>query len=231
MEDIKTHIRQLESVLEKNPESPVFARLASLYMTQKQYDRVIQLCEYGTSIYPSYATGFLLKARALQQSDRYPDALEAYNRVLEILPRCTIASTEVDAIQARIQRDDAGVLKREGAASGNAEEQPKTSPEQDISPLPPDRYIENLAERLKGYKPLKFSGTEPLPSDIDRGSVEPDDLPIVSETLAEIFLQQNQYARARDAYRQLQKKMPHKSGIYEEKITEIEERMRLESLR
>jgi tetratricopeptide (TPR) repeat protein len=231
MDDLKTQIEQLESVLSKNERSPLFTRLASLYITQRDYSRAIRICESGTSVYPSYATGFLLKARALQQSGRLTDALEDYKRVLEILPRCTIARNEVDAILAKEKTKE----KREEVNESGKQvigEEPVISPaEHDEHGTPRDRYIENLAERLKEYKPARLKDTEPLPAASEGEIAEPDEFPIVSETLAEIFLQQRQYLRARDAYRQLQKKTPHKSGVYQEKIAEIEERIRTESLR
>jgi tetratricopeptide (TPR) repeat protein len=231
MDDIKAKIEQLESVLIKNERSPEFAKLASLYITQRDYSGAIRICENGTSIYPSYATGFLLKARALQQSGRLTDAMEDYARVLEILPRCAIARNEVEAILAKEKTKEKG---EEVSESGKQviEEEPVISPaEDDEHNTPRDSYIEKLAERLKEYKPVRLKDTEPLPDDTGGETTEPEEFPIVSETLAEIFLQQKQYLRARDAYRQLQKKKPHKSGVYQAKIAEIEERIRSESLR
>jgi tetratricopeptide (TPR) repeat protein len=165
MDDLKAQIEQLESVLSKNERSPEFTRLASLYITQRDYSRAIRICENGTSVYPSYATGFLLKARALQQSGRLTDALEDYKRVLEILPRCAIARNEVEAILAKEKTKE----KREEVSESGKQvigEEPVISPaEHDEHNTPRDSYIENLAERLKEYKPARLKDTEPLPAD------------------------------------------------------------------
>jgi predicted Zn-dependent protease len=210
MEPAKQELKSLEDLLRQNPESPVFARLASHYIQTGEYLHALTLCDRGTSVYPEYATGFLLKARALRHLNKYEEALESYRRVLDILPRCSVAVNEMSGIQQRMKEVPA------------PDEQ--SSPDRpDAREEKPEDVVEQLAERLRDYKPKRGSladtgNVKEVVTDSDK-----DELPIVSETLADIFVRQKQYQRAIEAYGQLIKRKPEKADIYLTRINEVKE--------
>ncbi len=221
MDDLNSQIERLEAVLRDNPTSPAFSRLASYYLTQRKFDRAIELCNRGTKYHPGYATGFLILARGLQQTGKLQEALAAYQKILAILPRCTVARVELQALLNKTKSPPEGhtpnPMQERNSADGEGRIAVTHEPYAGES-------IEQLAERLKGYKPIRLKEeTTPEKAGEESASADADDLPIVSETLAEIFLQQKQYGRAIEAYRKLQKKTPVKSDVYEKKVREIEE--------
>jgi tetratricopeptide (TPR) repeat protein len=210
MEPAKQELESLEDLLRQNPESPVFARLASHYLQTGEYLHALALCDRGTSLYPEYATGFLLKARALRHLNQYDEALESYRRVLDILPRCSVAAHEMSEIQLRV---------KEVQAPDEKLSQDRSDAQQET----PEDVVEQLAERLRDYKPKRGSLADTGSEKQVETDGDKDELPIVSETLAEIFVRQKQYQRAIEAYGQLIKRKPEKADIYLTKINEVKE--------
>jgi tetratricopeptide (TPR) repeat protein len=204
MEKINAEKQRLEDSLRKNPEGPEFARLASLYIDIGEYNRALALCNRGIERYPDYATGYLMRALSLKQLKRYAEAADEFRKVLNVVPRCTYpeaALTEVSELAAA-----AGTKAAEpGATAGTGDS------------------VEELAERLRDYKPRRASSGDIADTKPIADGMPDEDMPIVSETLAMIFFRQQQYDRAIEAFRQLIKRNPEKADIYLTRIKEVEE--------
>lgn len=207
MEYFNEEIERLEDTLRENIESPVFARLAALYIEKGEYLHAITLCDHGTETYPEYATGYLLRAIALQNLEKYDESIENLRKVKGIVPRCQVIHDRITELEQKLKEADSG---EQGAAGGN--------PETDS--------VEELAERLKDYKPSRPDRSQmekELPEEKKIVEQVGDDLLIVSETLATIFFKQKQFDRAIEAYRRLIERHPQKEDLYIAKIKEVEE--------
>lgn len=212
MQPNKAEIETFESVIRSNPNSPVFARLAALYIENGEYLHALTLCDRGTALYPEYATGFLLRARVLRHLKKYAEAIENYQHTLRILPRCHRIGMELQELLT---------LQKESVSDA-------TPPLSHTASASDADTIERLAERLKDYKPTRPIHTLREVEAGDEIENEEEDLPFVSETLASIFFQQKQYNRAIEVYRQLIKGNPEKADIYLTKIKEAEEAKKAE---
>jgi tetratricopeptide (TPR) repeat protein len=204
MEARNSEIQELEDILRQNPDAPVFARLASLYLESGEYLHALALCDRATGVYPEYATVFLLRAAALEGLEKHEESVQNYKKVLEILPRCSVAGSRIEELNPKSQ------------------DTPSSTPSV-VEPENDADTIEELAERLKGYKPIRAGTDVPKHEAHELENSVRDDLPIVSETLATIFFKQNQFDRAIEAYRQLIKRNPEKADVYFTRIKEIEE--------
>ncbi len=216
MENNTSEIKQLEEILRQNPDSPVFIRLAALYIKSGEYLHALALCDRGTGTYPEYATGFLLRAEALQHLEKFEESIENYQKVLDILPRCAVAGNRIEELKRKLK-------KTKPELPTDKEKEPKTEGKEIPHKKPKADLIENLAEQLKGYKPARPDSERMKNESVDMGDTSEGDLPIVSETLATIFFKQKQFDRAIEAYRQLIKRNPEKADIYLTKIKEVEE--------
>lgn len=210
MEKNREEIQRLEEILRSNPDSPVFAQIANLYIESGEYVHALALCDRGTSMYPEYATGFLLRAAALRHLDKYEESIENYRKVLEILPRCTVAGKWIAELQKKLEESKKKVV-------------PETTKQPEAEHKVEKGSIEELADRLKEYKPERPSSDVKHSEPAEESDVEENDLPIVSETLANIFFKQKQFDRAVEAYRQLMKRNPERADIYLTKIKQVEE--------
>lgn len=84
-------IAALERHIAANPASPMFARLASLYIDGNRPAQALKLCLQGIKLHPDYPTGLLMIARAQIMLRQYSDARQTLQNLLRILPSCTAA--------------------------------------------------------------------------------------------------------------------------------------------
>ncbi|MCS7230184.1 MAG: tetratricopeptide repeat protein [Candidatus Kryptonium sp.] len=86
LDKIQKEIRKYEEFIEKNPDSPLLVRLASLYLEIGNVEKAITLCNRAIQKYPDYSTAHLIMARCYIEIKAYSKALAELNRVVEILP-------------------------------------------------------------------------------------------------------------------------------------------------
>ncbi|HEY4612239.1 MAG TPA: hypothetical protein VII11_04595 [Bacteroidota bacterium] len=79
-------IKALEKRLKKQPRSPLFARLASIYLEDGRTDDALRICNDGVAHHPFYTTGHLVKGKVLQAMNNPADARKEYNLVYELRP-------------------------------------------------------------------------------------------------------------------------------------------------
>jgi len=79
-------IKSLEQRLATEPQSPLFARLASFYLQAGRASDALRLCDDGLAIYPFYSTAHLVKGRALVDLGMMAEAKHEYEVVHEMLP-------------------------------------------------------------------------------------------------------------------------------------------------
>lgn len=212
-------MQQLEEMLRENTNSPAFALLASLYIEKGEYLQAIALCNRGTETFPEYATGFFLRALALQKIEKFEESIEDYRKVREILPRCPVADESIKELEKKLQ------IVSTPVSAETSEQDPDMVAEKEVE----NETIEKIAEKLDGYKPprsddsILYAGQA---EKVDADREEEGELLIVSETLATIFFKQKQYEKSIDAYRRLTSRYPDKKEYYAVKINEAEEALK-----
>ena len=83
---IQERIKSLEQRLATEPQSPLFARLASYYLQTGRASDALRLCDDGIAIYPFYSTAHLVKGKALVELGMMAEAKHEYEVVHEMLP-------------------------------------------------------------------------------------------------------------------------------------------------
>jgi hypothetical protein len=83
---IQERIKSLEQRLVAEPQSPLFARLASYYLLAGRASDALRLCDDGLAIYPFYSTAHLVKGKALVELGMIAEAKHEYEVVYELLP-------------------------------------------------------------------------------------------------------------------------------------------------
>ncbi len=76
----------LEARLAAHPASPLFARVASIYLEQGRVEEALRLCNDGLARYPYYTTAHLVRGRILQRLDRRGEARAEFETVQRALP-------------------------------------------------------------------------------------------------------------------------------------------------
>ena len=63
-------VEKLEKACSQNPDVPLFARLADLYLHRGMVHRALALCEEGCERFPSYATGYMILGKCYEAQEK-----------------------------------------------------------------------------------------------------------------------------------------------------------------
>jgi hypothetical protein len=83
---VQERIKSLEQRLASDPQTPLFARLASCYLQAGRASEALRLCDDGLALYPFYTTAHLVKGKALVELGMMAEAKHEYEVVHELLP-------------------------------------------------------------------------------------------------------------------------------------------------
>jgi tetratricopeptide (TPR) repeat protein len=81
---------QLESKLSRRLHTPLFARLASEYLSSSRITEARNLCIAGIEKYPSYSTPYLLLAKCYETENNLPSALESIQHAKALNPNSQV---------------------------------------------------------------------------------------------------------------------------------------------
>ncbi len=79
-------IEFLAQKMSDNPQSPLFARLADLYISKEQTVEAIKLTEEGIKLFPNYCAGFIVLGKAHLALKEFSQAISAFEKALELSP-------------------------------------------------------------------------------------------------------------------------------------------------
>ena len=79
-------IAKLEKAFRRDPDSPLFARLADLYLKRGRVEQALALCQKGCASFPDYATGFIVLSKCYEQRGALEEAREAMGQALRLDP-------------------------------------------------------------------------------------------------------------------------------------------------
>ena len=197
-----SEIESLEKRLGVNPHSPIFARLANLYLDSNRLEDARILCERGISYYPEYATAHLILGKCYLHLQRLSDAEREFTETLSLQPQCSTARRFLDEIR---------VVSAAGTAIEVA-----LNPEE--SPASVEERV-NIERAMPSSESGRAIQVEPAMIDAPRDE-------IVTPTLAEIYASQGAYQEAIRTYTLLLRRRPGEKERFEQRIKELEERWR-----
>lgn len=99
---LKEEIKQLESKLERNANSLLFARLADAYLQTDRIDEAIELCERGIKKHPYYVTGHYVLGKCYLRKKLFDQAEKELKRVLLFDPKYIAAHRDYGELMAQI---------------------------------------------------------------------------------------------------------------------------------
>ncbi len=165
---------ELQALVSKHSDSPLFARLASEYLDHGDTAQAIEICQSGVTFYPAYSTGYLVLAKCYWKDSQFEDAFDALKQARKLFPDCELL----------IQ------MKREWEAN--------------IPTLPVPT---------------------PQPTSIKPQQQPKQDGEIVSQTLAEIYVQQGLIDEAIKSYEQLKTRKPEQTAEFDKRIKELQKKL------
>ena len=147
----------LSQRLSDNPQSPLFARLADLYLSKNQSSEALKLCETGVQAYSSYATGYVVLGKCYLALNQNSKAKLAFTQALHFSPFNQVARRLLSEILHTVDESPEAAGEETVAVSlPVAEAQPTPSAqivtsvvEEEVAPAPslqePEPVVEDIA--------------------------------------------------------------------------------------
>lgn len=120
----------LSQRLSDNPQSPLFARLADLYLSKNQSSEALKLCETGVQTYSSYATGYVVLGKCYLALNENSKAKLAFTQAMHLSPFNQVARKLLSEIVSAADESPESAVGESSAASSPSTEAP---PEQQIA--------------------------------------------------------------------------------------------------
>jgi len=92
------NLERIREIMQRNPESPLFARYADLLFQKGLINEALIVIENGLKKYKLYSTAYLVYAKILLQKGRDDEALKNLKKVLILSPFCQSAQLLIDKI-------------------------------------------------------------------------------------------------------------------------------------
>jgi tetratricopeptide (TPR) repeat protein len=86
MEFEEFDIEFLAQKMSENPQSPLFARLADLYLGKQQTVEALKLSEEGIKFFPNYYAGYIVLGKAHLELKEFSKAISAFEKASELSP-------------------------------------------------------------------------------------------------------------------------------------------------
>ncbi|MDE3057799.1 MAG: tetratricopeptide repeat protein [Bacteroidota bacterium] len=152
----------LSQKLADDPQSPLFARLADLYLANNQAEEALRLCEAGVSIYPTYTSAYIILGRCRVALKEKAKARTAFQKAAHLSPFNRTAKALLAEIPENAT-DEVHVVEDEFLAmtssAQDAAEDSQRSVKSEIQKESPE--IEPAAVTSSGTEHRQFSnGTE-----------------------------------------------------------------------
>ena len=88
----------LSQKLSDNPQSPLFARLADMYLSKNQSSEALKLCEAGVQSSSSYTTGYVILGKCYLALNENSKARLAFSQALHLAPFNQVARKLLEEI-------------------------------------------------------------------------------------------------------------------------------------
>ena len=190
-------------ILVKDPSSTIFVSLAETYRKMGMFDDARQIITKGLSQHPDFGPAQIVLGRVLCQLDDYDGSIAAFECALELDPDSLAALVGYARVQILLGDEVAArkLLLRARQLS------------------PADPIINKLLLSLPEELPEESDSAE---TSVDSG--ESTSAPLLSSTLADLYLEQGLPEKALDIYQQLSRQNPDDLTL-RRRLKEVEEQL------
>jgi tetratricopeptide (TPR) repeat protein len=215
--------QKVSLIYEYNNQSPLFARLAGIEIEKNNLDNAVNILSEGLKIYPEFSLAYFLLGKVQTLKGNYSQALSYIKKGSELIhsPKSfEFYLNEIDTLKKQrsffnISRwaefaNETLSSKEKFSSSNNIDEKSDGTIEETLTKL--TKEIEGATESIREAK-IKIEESR-YKKDLDK------DL-IISETLANIYANQNELQEAISVYKKLLKKNPEKENYFNSKIEEL----------
>jgi len=227
--------KKVSLIYEYNHNSPLFVKMANSQIEKNNVDEAVEILRTGLKTYPEHPVAHLLLGKTFAMIGNYGKALEYFKMGSDIIQSDETYNyyvSELEKIKKQRSLFEASKGNSFLNSSKNLQKAPnvpelfntksETKQEKELA-VSIDERLAQLAEQISKVKLSASKGSTTTHTDFK--DILSQDSMIVSETLAKIYVAQNEYDEAIKVYEKLIKKEPSRYKNYTEKIKEIRSRL------
>ncbi len=231
----KIFSKKVSLIYEYNRNSPLFVKMADSQIEENNVDEAVEILIAGLKTYPEHPVAHLLLGKAFAKMGSYGKALEYFKKGSDIIQSDETYNYYVNELEkVKKQRslfeasrgnsffNSSENLQKSAKAPDLFHAKSETKQEKELA-ITIDERLEELADQISKVKLSASTGSTTTHTDF-RDILSQDSM-IVSETLAKIYVAQNEYDEAIKVYEKLIKKEPSRYEHFTEKIKEIRSRL------
>lgn len=230
-----TFNKKVNLIYEYNKNSPLFVKVANSAITDNNIDNAVEILLSGLKTYPDHSVAHLLLGKAYAMMGKYNEALEWFRKGSELIgshETLNYYRNELETIRKQrslFEVTSGNSFFNSSKVNSDTKNEPdlftqndkKTGGREYINSI--DERLSQLAEEISKAKiSSSYSGTI---TNSDFENILAEDNLVVSETLAKIYLSQNEYEEAIKVYERLIEKEPGAKTRYTDRINEIRLKM------
>lgn len=231
----KIFSKKVSLIYEYNRNSPLFVKMADSQIEENNVDEAVEILIAGLKTYPEHPVAHLLLGRAFAKMGNYGKALEYFKKGSDIIQSDETYNYYVNELE-KVKKQRSLFEASRGNSFFNSSEnlqksakvpdlfhaKSETKQEKELA-ITIDERLEELADQISKVKLSASTGSTTTHTDFK--DILSQDSMIVSETLAKIYVAQNEYDEAIKVYEKLIKKEPSRYEHFTEKIKEIRSRL------
>ena len=227
----KIFSKKVSLIYEYNRNSPLFVKMADSKMEENNVEEAVEILNAGLTTYPEHPVAHLLLGKAFVKMGSYGKALESFKKGSDIIQSDETYSYYVNELEkVKKQRslfeasrgnsflNSSDNLQKAANVPDLFNEKSETKQEKELA-IKIDERLEELADQISKVKLSASTGS--ARTHVDFKDLLSQDNMIVSETLAKIYVAQNEYDEAIKVYEKLIKKEPSRYEHFTDKIKEI----------
>jgi len=231
----KIFSKKVSLIYEYNRNSPLFVKMADSQIEENNVDEAVEILIAGLKTYPEHPVAHLLLGKAFAKMGSYGEALESFKKGSDIIQSDETYSYYVNELE-KVKKQRSLFEASRGNSFFNSSEniqkatnapdlfnaKSETKQEKELA-ITIDERLEELADQISKVKITVSTGSTTTHTDFK--DILSQDSMIVSETLAKIYVAQNEYDEAIKVYEKLIIKEPSRYEHFTEKIKEIRSRL------
>jgi tetratricopeptide (TPR) repeat protein len=225
---------KLAMVYDYNHATPLFIRAANRELLIGQPHKALDILNQGIKLFPKYPTAFILLGKVHLGLGNFDLAEDAYRKGCELFssePTLSYYLSELESEKSkhpnitssrRVSFFESNIID-EKLSKGDADDLLDKHENKDLKKSSIDDRLEDVAKEISLAKiDLSNEGNSEISFENVKKS---ENLPIISETLAKIYISQGKFKEAIEVYMKLQIKSPDKKDSYQAKIDEIKKQL------
>ncbi len=223
---------KVDLIYEYDEETPLFARKAFNEIENNNSEGAVKILRKGIELYPSFPVAYFILGKAYKIAGEYQLAEDAFRKGSEMIR----SDKSLNFYLNELEKNKRDRILFEGRGRGDVfyakERETRKLVDEAIS-FPNDDIFEqkekfNVDEQLEELAQKLSKAKKPeLNKDAELKEFKPltEEKKIVSETMANIYLNQGEFKEAVKVYEQLIKEKPAKKDYYKRRIKEIKEQL------